>query len=460
MYRMQVYDSLTAGMHWHRHKTGAAHYRAWKERGQPMPVAVTLGGDPVYTYSATAPLPENIDELILAGFLRRKRVSLVRCLTQPLWVPSDADIVIEGYIDTGEDLRTEGPFGDHTGLYSLTDKYPVFRVTAISYADDAIYPATIVGVPPQEDVWIGETTERLFLSPIKLTMAPEVKDLHMPPAGVAHNLVLVKIDKQYPGQGMKVLNSLFGAGQMMFSKYIVVVDGTTDIRDYDAVINAVAANCRGEQDIMVMSGPLDVLDHASDSFSFGGKCGIDATVKSEEEGSVSGRRELLFADESAMQSVAGRVKSRFPDSVVSWQTGRYGALMIAVDTTDLGREEREEMKLFASEVEAPGRAGVTIVMLEEGTDMSDNLIVLWQITGNTDPHRDLLFGNNMVIDATFKRPGRGGFSRRWPEVVASDIETVKRVDERWSELFEIPLIDSPSRRVASLKKGSGAELSG
>ena len=195
MYRMQVMDSVTTGMHWHMHKTGARHYRAYKKRGERMPVAVALGGDPVYTYCATAPLPDGIDEYLLAGYIRKKSVKLVKCLTQEIWVPEDADIIIEGYVDTDEDLVLEGPFGDHTGFYSLADYYPRMHVTCISHKKQAVYPTTIVGIPPQEDAWIAIATEKLFLPPIKISMIPELADMHMPEPGVAHNLAIFSINQ-------------------------------------------------------------------------------------------------------------------------------------------------------------------------------------------------------------------------------------------------------------------------
>ena len=232
MYRMQILDKNTTAMHWQRHKTGANHFEAWKTTGKKMPVSVALGGDPVYTYAATAPLPENINEYILAGFLRKKKVKMVRCITNDLFVPEDADIILEGFVDPAEDLVWEGPFGDHTGFYSLADWYPKFHITCITHSNKAVYPATIVGIPPQEDAWIARATERLFLSPVRMTLQPEIEDFHMPDAGIAHNLVIVKIKKSYPGQGMKVINSLSGAGQMMFTKYMIVVSGNIDIRNY------------------------------------------------------------------------------------------------------------------------------------------------------------------------------------------------------------------------------------
>ncbi|HLN54786.1 MAG TPA: menaquinone biosynthesis decarboxylase, partial [Bacteroidales bacterium] len=289
MYRMQICDSRTTGMHWQRHKTGAAHFEAWKKTGSRMPVSVTLGGDPVYTYAATAPLPENISEYLLAGFLRKKKVKLVKCITNDLLVPEDVDIVIEGYVDPLEEPFMEGPFGDHTGFYSLSDLYPRFHVTCITHQKEAVYPATIVGIPPMEDAWLAKATERIFLGPVRMALVPEVLDFHMPDAGTAHNLVVVRIKKSYPGQGIKVINSLFGAGQMMFSKYIIVVDGEVDIRNYAELAGNVFQHTDFQKDILFSRGPLDVLDHASDSFSFGGKAGIDATRKMPEELSGEGK---------------------------------------------------------------------------------------------------------------------------------------------------------------------------
>ncbi|MDR0695087.1 MAG: menaquinone biosynthesis decarboxylase, partial [Prevotellaceae bacterium] len=231
MYRMQAFSNTTAGMHWHRHKTGARHFAAFAAQHKEgrFPVAVALGGDPVYAYCAVAPMPENVDEYLLAGFLRNKPVPLVRCLTQPLEVPADADFVIEGYVDVQALPETEGPFGDHTGFYSLEDLYPVMQVTSITHRKDAIYPATVVGIPPQEDAYFAQATERIFLTPIRLAVAPEIVDMHLPAEGVSHNLAIVKIKKDYPGQAIKVAHALWGAGQMMFNKIMIVVDGETEL---------------------------------------------------------------------------------------------------------------------------------------------------------------------------------------------------------------------------------------
>lgn len=276
MYRMQVLDDATTGMHWHRHKTGAKHLSECTHR---LPVAVCLGGDPVYSYAATAPLPEGIDEYLFAGFLRGKPVELVKCFTQDLMVPADCDFVLEGYVQKSEEKFMEGPFGDHTGFYSLEDLYPKFHVTCITHRFDAIYPATVVGIPPMEDKYMQEATEKIFLSPIKLAVAPEIQDLFLPEEGVGHNFAVVKIGKQYEGQAFKVANAMWGAGQMMFNKFLVVVDEEIDIRDQDAVLASICRNVDVSRDLLFSRGPLDVLDHAAPETGFGGKLCIDATRK-------------------------------------------------------------------------------------------------------------------------------------------------------------------------------------
>lgn len=451
MYRMQVFDSTTTGMHWHRHKTGARHYEAWKKKGGRMPVAVTLGGDPVYIYAATAPLPENIDEYILAGFLRGRRVELVRCLTQDIWVPHDADMVIEGYIDTGEDHRREGPFGDHTGVYSLADDFPVFHVTAITHSCTAVYPSTIVGVPPQEDAWIGMATERLFLTPIRLALSTEVVDIHMPPAGNAHNLVIVKIDKKYPGQGMKVLNTLFGAGQMMFSKYIVVTDGSADIRNPASVLSGVEKNCSFQRDLMLLRGPLDILDHAADNYSFGGKMGIDATVKYPEE---KEEPELLpFSSVEELKALGEGIISVSGHSVAGFSVPARGVLIIAARRNRTS-SETEELKKHLLSLRTDDSRSV-MVILEEGTDLDDPDMVLWQATGNSDPVRDIVVSGNIIIDAGFKLPVRDKFRREWPNVVVSDRETIGKIDGKWEIMTGLDFIASPSGRLEGLVRGNG-----
>jgi 4-hydroxy-3-polyprenylbenzoate decarboxylase len=283
MYRMQVLDRNTTAMHWQRHKMGARHFDLAKQRGERLEVAVVLGGDPATIYSATAPVPPSIDELVFSGFLRREPVGLMKGITVDLEVPSEADIVLEGYVDPAEPFVREGPFGDHTGFYSLADDYPAFHVTAVTRRRQPIYPATIVGRPPMEDFWMGYATERIFLPLVRLVL-PEVVDYHMPPEGIFHNLVFVAIDKQYPGHAHKVMNGLWGMGQMMLAKVIVVLDRDVNVRDSQEAWWAALNNIDPERDVRFTPGPIDVLDHASRSFTFGSKMGIDATRKWAEEG--------------------------------------------------------------------------------------------------------------------------------------------------------------------------------
>jgi 4-hydroxy-3-polyprenylbenzoate decarboxylase len=451
MYRMQVMSSDTTAMHWHRHKTGARHYEAWKRRGGRMPVTVTLGGDPVYTYSATAPLPEDISEYLLAAFLRHKRVSLVKCLTNDLWVPADSDIVIEGYIDTAEAPVTEGPFGDHTGFYSLADLYPLFHVTCITCRKDAVYPATVVGVPPMEDAWMGKATEEIFFAPIKLTIAPEIRELHMPVAGVAHNLVIVSIDKTYPGQGMKVLNSLFGAGQMMLSKYIIVVSGPVHVTDYRAMAEAFFTNVRFETDLLLTRGPLDVLDHSSDKFSMGGKLGIDATVKLSEERTADLHSVplLLLTDDEITSDVITGMKTM----------AEYAQPIVIL--TIRKPPEGLDMHRFATSLPAPlTMAGTVTIAVDDGADADDPAMITWLVTGNSDPARDLyhLEEGALFIDATFKIRSLPSFPREWPNVVCSGEETIALVDRRWPEYNAGEFQKSPSLKLLPLVRPGEASV--
>jgi 4-hydroxy-3-polyprenylbenzoate decarboxylase len=283
MYRMQVFDERTCGMHWQTHKQGAEHYRRMQQQGRPrMDVAVAIGADPATMYSAILPLPPDLDEMMIAGFLRHSPVEMVKCRTCDLEVPACAEIVLEGYVELGE-LRTEGPFGDHTGFYSLADDYPVFHLTCITHRKDPIYATTIVGPPPMEDYYMGKAIERIFLPLMRLQL-PEVRDVAMPPEGVFHNLILVKIRKSYPGHARKVMHSIWGTGQAMFSKVIVVVDEDVDVQNYSEVAWKALNNIDPERDIEFVHGPVDSLDHASRLPNYGSKMGIDATRKWPTEG--------------------------------------------------------------------------------------------------------------------------------------------------------------------------------
>lgn len=434
MYRMQVLGEHETGMHWHMHKTGERHYRAYKRLGRRMPVSVCLGGDPVYTYAATAPLPDGIDEYILAGFLRRRSVKLVKCMTNELYVPADCDFVIEGYVDTAEDKVTEGPFGDHTGFYSLDDLYPKFHVTAITHRRDAVYPATLVGIPPQEDFYIARATEKIFLEPIRLAMQPEVCDLYMPGAGVAHNLAVASIDTAYPGQAFKVASSMWGAGQMMFNKVMLVADAADNIRDAGTLARLVR-NADVSEDVMFGRGVLDVLDHAAAAMGEGGKIAFDLTPDRPV-------REIRMAEDIKVPSWA--------DSVDMSLACEWGVVVVRCAPGAC-------IDLAGFAVSA-GFEGVNyVVATDSATDGLTPYDLLWFGLANTDPGRDIETGNGMMfVDARTKSPAREGLPARVPNVVASSRETIEKVDARWEEYGIGEFIKSPSGKYARLVISEGA----
>lgn len=460
MYRMQVFGPDLTGMHWHKHKVSARHYNEYKKLGQKMPVAVALGGDPVYTYAATAPLPDGIDEYMLAGFLRKKKVELVQCLTQDIQVPADADIIIEGYVDPEEDWIWEGPFGDHTGYYSLADWYPRFHVTCITHRKNAVYPATIVGIPPQEDAWIGKATERIFLAPIKMTMIPEIIDMVLPMEGVFHNLVIVKIKKDYAGQALKVMNSMWGAGQMMFTKMIVVVDGDVDIHNNLEVAKYISENVDPQQDIIYTSGPMDVLDHSCSKSSFGGKMGIDATKKHPEE---------LRADASIANKIKAienkeKIKSTFTeikdinDSLLSLGVS---LVVVSIEKNRKGHIKEIIEQLFALE---EFKNVKVIIYLEHTIDISDLADAVWRFSNNVDPKRDSYTVeavddqsiSHVGFDGTRKTKELDGFSRDWPNILANTPEVIEKVDAMWSKLGLGDFVESPSRKYIKQVYEGGA----
>jgi 4-hydroxy-3-polyprenylbenzoate decarboxylase len=306
MYRMQVFDGRTTGMHWQMHKVAARHGKRYIETGQRMPVAVCLGGDPVMPFCATAPMPDGLDEVLLAGFLRKKSVPLVKCETIDLEVPAHSDFVIEGYIDPKEPLRPEGPFGDHTGFYTPVDNYPAFHVTCITHRRDAIYPATIVGKPPMEDLYMGQASVRLFLPVFKMNF-PEIVEMALPAEGVFHNLVFVSIRKQYPYQAYKIMHGLWGMGQMMFTKIIVVVDADVDVHDTSDVLFHLCANIDPERDSIFTKGPCDSLDHAPTVANIGSHVGFDATRKLPGEGYTRGWPEEARLPRELVEEIGRRV---------------------------------------------------------------------------------------------------------------------------------------------------------
>ncbi len=331
MYRMQLIDRCTTAMHWQVHKTGARHFRRARERGERLQVAVAIGGDPSLTYAATAPLPDGIDEWMFAGFLRKKAVKTVACKTVDLEVPDDSDFVLEGYVDPSEELFDEGPFGDHTGYYTPVDKFPRFHVTALTHRKGAIYPATLVGPPPMEDAYLGKATERLFLPLLRL-LFPEIVDMNLPVEGAFHNLVIVSIKKQYPFHATRVAHGLWGAGQMMFSKVICVVDSDVDVQNIQEVTWRVLANLDPKRDTSVVDGPIDQLDHGANQALFGGKMCIDATRKWAEEGYKRDWPEVCRMDAAVEARIAPLVQALGLDRSPDRETTHNGRLPRGAET--------------------------------------------------------------------------------------------------------------------------------
>jgi 4-hydroxy-3-polyprenylbenzoate decarboxylase len=461
MYRMQVFGPTLTGMHWHKHKVSAKHFNEYKKLGIKMPIAVALGGDPAYAYSATAPLPENVDEYMLAGFLRKKKVELVKCLTQPeIEVPADADFIIEGYVDPNDELIWEGPFGDHTGYYSLPDWYPRFHITAITHKKNAVYPATIVGIPPQEDAWLGKATERIFLAPIKMTMVPEIIDMEMPVEGVFHNLVITKINKEYAGQGQKVMNAMWGAGQMMFNKILVLTGAPYNIEkkfrlsDYKKLAQDVFDNMNPATDIYFSQGPMDVLDHSCSKLGFGGKMCIDGTWKFEEE------KENTIIDISTPSADKKIIKENFPeirqvnDTLITLD---IPCLIISVKKNRVGHVK----DLHESLCRLPSVRGIKMILYVEHTVDADDLpVALWRFCNNVDPRRDHILVQQpfacMGFDGTIKTRELDNFHRDWPNIIVASEETIKAVDNKWQDLGMGEFIPSPSLKFLGQLYGEEA----
>lgn len=468
MYRMQVFGPTLTGMHWHKHKVSARHFNEYKKLNKRMPVAVALGGDPAYAYSATAPLPENVDEYMLAGFLRKKKVELVKCITQPdVEVPADADFVIEGYVDPNDELIWEGPFGDHTGYYSLPDWYPRFHITCITHKRNPVYPATIVGIPPQEDAWLGKATERIFLAPMKMTMIPEIMDMDMPVEGVFHNLVIAQIQKEYAGQGQKVMNAMWGAGQMMFNKILVLADEGVRITDYKALAQYVFKNINPLNDVVFSQGPMDVLDHSCSKLGFGGKMCIDGTRKFEEETD----EQYLLPVEPEISLSEEMLTTKFPDITaanVSLLRQQIPCLIVAVRKDRKGHVRQLHQAL----TDLPAMEGVKMILYVEHTvDAHDIAIALWRFCNNLDPKRDSIpaqrpstLDSNKTfacigLDGTRKTKEHDNFQRDWPNIIVADEKTIASVDKKWDTLGLGAFIPSPSLKFKGQIYGEEAVVS-
>jgi 4-hydroxy-3-polyprenylbenzoate decarboxylase len=492
MYRVQLFGPRHMAMHWHIHHDGARHWRSWKARGERMPVAIALGGESVLPYAATAPMPPGISELLLAGFLNRAPIPLVPCKTVPLDAPANSEIVIEGYVSaeagpigfdprhspqrtaynvqrTAESepdgsqahLRTsspshalgpgallEGPFGDHTGFYSLPDRYPVLEVTAITHRRDPIYPTTIVGLPPQEDYYMGKATERLFL-PLLRTIIPDIIDYDLPLFGAFHNCAAIKIHKDYPLQARRVMHAVWGAGQMSWTKTIAVVDEGVDVHDSAAVLRAVGEHCLPARDSELVRGPLDILDHAAPFLGAGGKMGLDATRKTSEAethralgplaaelcaagliGPVTG--DAARAAESRIRQLPGVLGVRIPEELGGW----WLLVRLAKERPGDGDRLIKALGGLADEIALP--RWTILVGPDADLESPDDALFHWLANAAPDRDRTLsVCGRRAAFDATTKIPGdeRHGLPvRDWPPIIRMSPEVQERIARRWAEL--------------------------
>ena len=451
MYRVQLLGKNRLAMHWHMHHDGASHWRSWKKLGRPMPVAIALGGPSVMPYAATCPLPPGISELLMAGFLNGKGIRLCRGKTVPLWVPADAEIVIEGFVRTdagypgweplggparragssetlGDGAVFEGPFGDHTGFYSMPDRYPITEVSAITHKRDAVYPTTIVGLPPQEDYYLGKATERIML-PLLKTLIPDILDYDLPMFGAFHNCAVIQIKKHFPLHARKVMHAVWGAGQMAWTKTVIVVDEDVDCHDLTAVLGAVCRNCVPSRDIEKVHGALDILDHAAPRLASGMKIGFDATRKVSGE-DIDGRalepargipsESERAADAARAKSIHGVLDAASPAAAPGW-------LFLRADR-DLNEPAGEGLgqRILAELFSGPTHAAFAVV-LGRSVDIQDHHAALFHWVANSDTGRDAVWdrsqgADRVGFDATPKTPGdarHGQPVRAWPPVLPS-----------------------------------------
>lgn len=457
MYRVQLLGKRTLAMHWHMHHDGANHWRSWKKLGKPMPVAIALGGESVLPYAATAPLPPGISELLLAGFLNGRGIEMTRAKTVPLWVPANAEIIIEGlvrhdagFIDydprAGEPLGPgavfEGPFGDHTGFYSMPDRYPILEVTAITHRRDPIYPTTIVGLPIQEDYFLGKATERIFL-PLLRTLIPDIIDYDLPLFGAFHNCAVVQIKKHYPLHARRVMHAIWGAGQMSWTKTIFVVDDSINPHDTLAVLRACSLHCRPDRDVETVNGPLDILDHAAPRLGAGTKIGFDCTPKirgeevkgiplAETPGQTAAPERAAFIERA--RRVPGVLDVSWPDSCGSWLFVRSDKARCDSDKPALGRRVLHDVL----SIDIPGPR--IVVVLGRDVDIHDPDKALFHWVANADAGRDMVHlatgcsaptGGRLGFDATPKHAGdeaNGEPVRAWPPVLSMDHQVRSRIE--------------------------------
>jgi len=446
MYRAQLVDETHLVMHWHVHHDGAAHWRSWKKLGERMPIAICFGGESVMPYAATAPLPPGLSELLMAGFLNGGGIPLVSAKTVPLRVPANSEIVIEGWVSTecgaigwdphgdeplGPGAAFEGPFGDHTGFYSLPDRYPIVEVTAITHRRDAVFPATIVGLPPQEDYYLGKATERIFL-PLLKTLIPDIDDYHLPTFGCFHNCAFIRIRKDYPLQARRVMHAVWGAGQMAWTKMIVVVDEDVDVHDETAVLRAMCERCHFARDIEIVNGPLDILDHAAPRLGAGHKIGIDATRTwpGEEVAGIAADAPLARPGCDAVHDLLSEIVGSH--GIVGFDVPQFGdgrCVFIGVDKQRAGQGGYAIQNLWS----AMHAGGDLVIAVGAHVDLGDRDTVLFHLCANFDPGRDVHRAPDRIgFDATPKIPGderEGQPVRAWPPIIEMSDDVRRRVDD-------------------------------
>ncbi|MCW2971853.1 MAG: menaquinone biosynthesis decarboxylase [Thermoleophilia bacterium] len=449
MYRVQQYDKNTCGMHWQIHKDAADDWRGLKP-GERQDVAVVIGSDPIITYSASSPLPKDIDEMLFAGFARGRSVEMVQCKTVDLQVPAHAEFVLEGYIQQGE-LRSEGPFGDHTGYYSLADDYPVLHVTAITHRADATYAATVVGVPDHEDKWMGFATERIFL-PLLQMVQHEIVDYALPSEGVFHGCCIVAIKKRFPAHAKKAMHAIWGTALLSLTKTVIVVDEDVDVHDYAAVAARAHETWDPARDTLFTEGPIDVLDHAPTLMGVGGKLGIDATIKWSSEGRDASAESAVVRSETVDQEAFARFAKEH-DASNHRLIADAGIAIVAIDKA---RAFQARELLEALRVDAPAAAGLKLVVVVDAyIDVDDLHEVAFRAFGNTDPVRDSvrpeLPGGALGIDATIKLASEG-YTRDWPSDIVMTEAIKLRVDERWSE-YGVPTVGARTKPHRGLAEG-------
>ncbi len=421
MYRLQIFDKNTTGMHWHIHKDGSHYYNEYKEKKLAMPVAAAIGAAPAVTYSATAPMPKGADEMMLASFIQKKPVYMTKCVSIDLEVPAEAEFVLEGWVYQDE-TRIEGPFGDHTGYYSLADYYPVFHVTALTHRKNAVYNTTLVGPPPMEDCYLAKATERLFLPMLQIVL-PEIKDYHLPIEGVFHNIAIVSIEKEYGAHANKVISGLNGQGQMSFCKAIVAVDKDVSPSDNKSVIEKLIKRLDIKADISFSKGVLDVLDHSSPYKNFGSKIGIDLTEKFDSEPERAIHKFITpFSEDKIKDILLSKVKGVLNCKILFEDISKnveYANQVLAV--TIEKAEDRSGRFLAASifDIEEISMFNI-IVMFDKNIDINNSSLMLWKLFNNVDAERDIIFDDDRIVIDACKKTEADGHKREWPDDLSFD----------------------------------------